>query len=123
MSTNLTYTDIANMALDWCGASLSIQDIDEKQNPDAILCARNLPHAIQTELDSYEWAFARRVITPVKDESPDRQIPGYICYSLPDDFSRLSMYQFFDYYYRLTHAKWRGLARFLMEKIKMRIRK
>lgn len=98
MSTNLTYTDIANMALDWCGASLSIQDIDEKQNPDAILCARNLPHAIQTELDSYEWAFARRVTTPVKDESPDRQIPGYICYSLPDDFSRLSMYQFFDYY-------------------------
>ncbi len=35
----------------------------------------------------------------------------------------LTDYQFFDYYYRLTHAKWRGLARFLMEKIKMRIRK
>lgn len=104
MATNLTYTKIANMAIDWCGGSLDIQDIDDKNNPDAIVCARNLPQAIQTELDSREWAFARRVIAPVKDESPDKQIPGYICYSLPDDFSRLSMYEFFDFYrHPMTH--------------------
>ena len=35
----------------------------------------------------------------------------------------LTDYQFFDYYYRLTHARWKGLARFLLEKIKMRIKK
>ena len=109
MSTRLTYTDIANMAIDWCGGALSIQDIDDMQNPDAIVCARNLPHAIQTELDSHEWTFARRVITPVEDKTPDKQIPGYICYSLPDDFSRLSMYEFFDYYrFPNTHEYQRG---------------
>lgn len=93
-----TFTDIANMALDWCGASLSIDDINNKNNPDAILCCRNLKQAVVTELDKYEWAFARVTIKaePIDDENC--QLPGYLCYKLPDDFSRLSMYTFFDRY-------------------------
>lgn len=92
MLTTLTYTDIANMAIDWCGGALSITNIDDPNNPDALVCARNLPQAIRSELDKYEWAFAQRVVPAVRDESPDKQIDGYFCYSLPDDFSRVSMY-------------------------------
>ena len=92
MSNSLTYTDIANMAIDWTGGSLSIQDIDDAHNPDAVVCKRNIYHAIRTELDKYEWAFARKVIKPVKDMSGENDIDGYITYVLPEDFSRLSMY-------------------------------
>ena len=35
----------------------------------------------------------------------------------------LTEYQFFDYYYRLTHAKWKDLAKFLLKKMKMKIKK
>lgn len=91
-----TFTDIANMALDWCGASLSIDDINNKNNPDAILCRRNLEQAVTTELDKYEWTFARTTIPAERNEDPDCQIAGYLCYDLPKDFSRLSMYRFFD---------------------------
>ena len=92
MLTTLTYTDIANMAIDWCGGALSITDINDKNNPDAVVCARNLPQAIRSELDKYEWAFAQRVVPAVEDKTPEVQIDGYFCYSLPDDFSRISMY-------------------------------
>lgn len=91
----LTYTDIANMAIDWCGGSLSIDSIDNQNNPDAIVCKRNLPMAIKSELDKYEWTFARKKIPAILDEAEDHQIPGYFCYELPDDFSRLSMYLMF----------------------------
>lgn len=98
MGFSSTYTDIANMALDWCGASLSIDDINNENNPDAILCKRNMQQAINTELDKYEWAFARRTITPEMNEDEECQKFGYICYDLPRDFGRLSMYTFFDAY-------------------------
>lgn len=98
MRTHLTYTDIANMAIDWCGGALSIQDVNDQNNPDAVVCARNLPQAIQTELDKYEWAFAQRVCDAVLEQDPEKQIPGYFCYTLPDDFSRLSMYSFAEMY-------------------------
>ena len=91
----LTYTDIANMAIDWCGGSLSIDSIDNQNNPDAIVCKRNLPMAIKSELDKYEWTFARKKIPAVQDTAEENQIAGYFCYSLPDDFSRLSMYLMF----------------------------
>ena len=96
---NLTYTDIANMAIDWCGGALSIADIDDKQNPDAIVCARNLPQSIRTELDKYEWAFAQREAIAVPDTTKEMQIPGYFCYYLPDDFSRLSNYLWSEQYW------------------------
>ena len=91
----LTYTDIANMAIDWCGGSLSIDNIDNKNNPDAIVCKRNLPMAIKSELDKYEWTFARKKIPAVLDLIEEHQIEGYLCYELPDDFSRISMYLMF----------------------------
>lgn len=91
-----TFTDIANMALDWCGASLSIDDINNKNNPDAILCRRNLEQAVTTELDKREWTFARTTIMAELNEDPDCQLRGYFCYNLPKDFSRLSMYRFFE---------------------------
>ena len=62
MANTLTYTDIANMALDWCGGAMSIQDIDDTNNPDAVLCKRNLRIAIRSELEKYEWIFARKRI-------------------------------------------------------------
>lgn len=91
----LTYTDIANMAIDWCGGSLSIDSIDNQNNPDAIVCKRNLPMAIKSELDKFEWTFARKKIPAVEDFDEDHQIDGYFCYELPNDFSRISMYLMF----------------------------
>lgn len=91
----LTYTDIANMAIDWCGGSLSIDSIDNQNNPDAIVCKRNLPMAIKSELDKFEWSFARKKVPAVLVEDQECQIEGYLCYSLPSDFSRLSMYLMF----------------------------
>ena len=99
----LTYTDIANMALDWCGGAMSLQNIDDTNNPDAVLCKRNLRIAVRSELDKYEWAFARKrlAVAEVTDES--KVISGYHCYTLPADFSRLSMYTFFDDMPKATH--------------------
>lgn len=91
----LTYTDIANMAIDWCGGSLSIDSIDNQNNPDAIVCKRNLPMAIKSELDKFEWTFARKKIPAIPDLEEEHQICGYFCYELPSDFSRLSMYLMF----------------------------
>lgn len=91
----LSYTDIANMAIDWCGGSLSIDDIDNQNNPDAIVCKRNLPMAIKSELDKFEWTFARRKAVAIPDETEENQLEGYYCYHLPNDFSRLSMYLMF----------------------------
>lgn len=92
----LTYTDIANMALDWCGGALSIQSIDDTNNPDAVLCKRNMMIAVRSELDKYEWVFARKRVVVPENTDESKQIPGYFCYTLPNDFSRLSMYTFFD---------------------------
>lgn len=94
MPNTLTYTDIANMAIDWNGGSLSISDINDEHNPDAIVCKRNIKQAITSELDKYEWVCGRKVIEPVEDLAPENQIEGYFAYVLPDDFSRLSMYLF-----------------------------
>lgn len=94
MSNTLTYTDIANMAIDWNGGPLFISDINDEHNPDAIVCKRNIKQAIKSELDKYEWVCGRKVITPVRDMSGEYDIEGYITYILPDDFSRLSMYLF-----------------------------
>lgn len=35
----------------------------------------------------------------------------------------LSMYQYFDYYYRLTHAKWKALVVLLLERILIRLKR
>lgn len=94
MSNTLTYTDIANMAIDWNGGPLFISDINDEHNPDAIVCKRNIQQAIKSELDKYEWVCGRKVITPVRDMSGEYDIEGYITYILPGDFSRLSMYLF-----------------------------
>lgn len=94
MANTLTYTDIANMAIDWCGGALSIADIEDQHNPDAVVCKRNMKMAVITELDRYEWAFARKSVVPVRDLSGENDIPGYITYVLPADFSRLSNYLF-----------------------------
>lgn len=92
----LTYTDIANMALDWVGGAMSIQDIDDTNNPDAVLCKRNMMIAVRSELDKYEWNFARKRLVVAESEDESKMIPGYHCYVLPNDFSHLSMYTFFD---------------------------
>jgi hypothetical protein len=92
----LTYTDIANMALDWCGGAISLQSIDDTNNPDAVLCKRNMMIAVRSELDKYEWAFARKRLVVPEVLAEEKIIPGYHCYALPNDFSRLSMYTFFD---------------------------
>lgn len=113
MLTTLTYTDIANMAIDWCGGPLSIADINDQNNPDALVCARNLPQSIRTELDKYEWAFAQRVCDAVQDEDPDVQIPGYYCYSLPDDFSRLSMY-LWDQFYHIVMSEYMRMHSYMV---------
>ena len=92
MYNTLTYTDIANMAIDWCGGPLSISDINDKNNPDAIVCARNLPQAIRSEFEKYEWAIAQRIAVAIEEQNPKYAIDGYFCYVLPDDFLRLSLY-------------------------------
>lgn len=96
MVNDLTYTDIANMALDWCGGPLSIQSIDDSNNPDAVLCKRNLRLAIRSELEKFEWVFARKRESRPEITEGDKVIPGYHCYELPSDFSRLAMYTFFE---------------------------
>lgn len=110
MANTLTLTDIANMAIDWCGGALSIQSIDDAQNPLAVICKRNMPQCVRAELDKYEWVFARKFTKAVKvdlNTHPDAEIKGYIAYHLPQDFSRLSMYFFDDFYvYRTNQYQW-----------------
>jgi hypothetical protein len=112
----LTYTDIANMAIDWCGGSLSIDSIDNQNNPDAIVCKRNLPMAIKSELDKFEWTFARKKQPAVPDMTEENQIFGYFCYYLPDDFSRLSNYMMFTRNgYKLPVDEYRTSPSYLVE--------
>jgi len=112
----LSYTDIANMAIDWCGGSLSIDSIDNQNNPDAIVCKRNLPMAVKSELDKFEWTFARKKTPAIPDETEENQIPGYYCYYLPDDFSRLSMYMMFTRNgYKLPVDEYRPTPSYLVE--------
>lgn len=112
----LTYTDIANMAIDWCGGSLSIDSIDNQNNPDAVVCKRNLPMAIKSELDKFEWTFARKKQPAVLDETEENQIDGYLCYYLPDDFSRISNYLMFTRNgYHLPVDEYRPVPSYLIE--------
>lgn len=114
MVNALTYTDIANMALDWCGGAMSIQNIDDTNNPDAVLCKRNLNIAIRSELEKYEWIFAhKRVSVPEITEEDEAFVPGYHGYALPNDFSRLSMYTFFDNAPKATSEYWPGHGYFI----------
>lgn len=119
----LTYTDIANMAIDWCGGSLSIDSIDNQNNPDAIVCKRNLPMAIKSELDKFEWTFARKKQEAVLDETEEKQIEGYYCYYLPDDFSRLSMYLMFTRNgYQMPISEYHTLPTYLVEDNRLYVR-
>lgn len=106
MANTLTITDVANMAIDWCGGAMSIANIDDLQNPLAVLCKRHMAQCVRAELDKYEWVFARKFVVPTKvdyDAYPEANIPGYIAYHLPQDFSRLSLYFFNEFYpYRTT---------------------
>lgn len=100
MTNTTTYTDIANFALDHVGG-LNIQDIEDTNNPNAILCKRHLGRCVRAEFDKYEWTCARKFqkAIPVDLEShPNAKIDGYIAYHLPADFSRLSQYFFSEYY-------------------------
>lgn len=110
MANTLTMTDIANMAIDWCGGALSIQSIDDTQNPLAILCKRHIFQCVRSELDKYEWVFARKFkkAVPVDYTAyPDAEIKGYKAYHLPQDFSRLSLYFFNEFYiYRTNPYQW-----------------
>lgn len=100
MINTLTETDIANNALDHVGG-LNIQDINDTNNPNALLCKRHYGQCVKAELDKFEWLFAYKVIKalPVDIETyPEVAIPGYIAYHLPPDFSRLSQYFFNEHY-------------------------
>lgn len=100
MTDTTTYTDIANFALDHVGG-LNIQNIDNENDPNAILCKRHLGRCIRAEFDKYEWTCARK-FKAVKEvdytKKPDAYIKGYKAYELPSDFSRLSQYFFSEYY-------------------------
>lgn len=100
MTNTTTYTDIANFALDHVGG-LNIQDIDNANDPNAILCKRHLGRCIRAEFDKYEWTCARKFknVGEVDYKShPEAYIKGYKAYELPADFSRLSQYFFSEYY-------------------------
>lgn len=100
MINTTTYTDIANFALDQIGG-FNIQDINDTNNPNAILCKRHIGRCVKAELDKYEWTCARKFKKPVAvdlEANPDAYIKGYIAYHLPEDFSRLSQYFFSEYY-------------------------
>lgn len=100
MTNTTTYTDIANFALDHVGG-LNIQDIEDTNNPNAILCKRHLGRCVRAEFDKYEWTCARRFTKPIAVDikaKPEAYVAGYIAYHLPEDFSRLSQYFFSEYY-------------------------
>lgn len=108
----LTETDIANNALDIVGG-LNIQNIDDTNNPNAVLCRRHFGQCLTAELDKFEWSFAYRITTaePVDLTTyPELAISGYHAYVLPSGFSRLSQQFFSERYpyradqYSLGHA-------------------
>ena len=107
MINTLTETDIANNALDHVGG-LNINSINDTNNPNAVLCKRHYGQCVKAELDKFEWLFAYKVTKalPVDIEAyPEAQIPGYIAYHLPADFSRLSQY-FFNEHYPFRHNQY-----------------
>lgn len=100
MTNTTTYTDIANFALDQVGG-LNIQDINDTNNPNAILCKRHLGRCVRAEFDKYEWTCARKFAQAIAvdlEAKPEAKIDGYTAYHLPSDFSRLSQYFFSEYY-------------------------
>lgn len=100
MANILTETDIANNALDHVGG-LNIQNINDTNNPNAVLCKRHYGQCVKAELDKYEWMFAYKLTRalPVDLEAyPEAEIEGYYAYHLPADFSRLSQYFFGERY-------------------------
>lgn len=112
----LNYTDIANNAVDWCGGALSIQDINDTNNPLAVLCKRHLGQCIRSELDKYEWVFARKFEKAIPVDLtayPKAEIDGYIAYHLPQDFSRLSLYFFNEFHPYRTNQYQHGHNYFL----------
>lgn len=115
MTNTLTATDICNLALDWCGG-LNIQDIEDKNNPNAALCKRHFGQCVRAELNKYEWTFARKfkkAIAVDYEAYPDAEIKGYIAYHLPTDFSRLSQYFFNEFYPHRTNQYQMGHNYFL----------
>lgn len=112
MINTLTETDIANNALDHVGG-LNINNINDTNNPNAILCKRHYGQCVKAEMDKFEWMFAYKVVRalPVNLEAnPEAGIEGYYAYHLPADFSRLSQYFFGERYpyrhnqYELGHT-------------------
>lgn len=100
MTNTLTITDICNMALDWIAGN-NIQNIDDTNNPNAVLCKRHYSQCVRAEIDKYEWTFARKFSTLAAvdlTEYPDAAIDGYTAYHLPPDFSRISQYFFSEFY-------------------------
>ncbi len=98
---SLTLTDIANFTLDACSGAMAIQNIDDEQNPDAVLLKRHLAHAVEVELEKHEWSFSRKTvqIKPINvDAKPELFIPGYTGFVLPTDFGRLSLEFFCETY-------------------------
>lgn len=96
----LTETDIANNALDHVGG-LNIQDINDTNNPNAVLCKRHYGQCVKAEFDKYEWMFAYKLKPALLvdlETYPDAAIEGYYAYHLPADFSRLSQYFFGERY-------------------------
>lgn len=116
MYNTLTYTDIANMAIDWCGGPLSISDINDTNNPDAVVCARNMPQAVRTEFEKYEWAFAQREAVAIPETDEAYQMQGYFCYVLPDDFGRLSMYLIDEYIHPSALSEYRRKHSFMVRR-------
>ena len=111
MTNILTSTDLCNFALDHVGGN-NIQNIDDTNNPNAVLCKRHYGQCVRAELNKYEWTFARKFKKAVAVDLityPDAEMQGYIAYELPSDFSRLSQYFFNEYYpyrkdqYQLGH--------------------
>ena len=60
----------------------------------------------------------------VKLNIPGKEIKLYNLSAVEKNDGRtLSMYEYFDYYFRLTHARWKELLILLIERIRMRMRK
>jgi hypothetical protein len=115
MLNTLTETDIANNALDHVGG-LNINNINDTNNPNAVLCKRHYGQCVKAELDKFEWMFAYKVTKalPVDLEAyPEAEVPGYIAYHLPTDFSRLSQYFFGENYPYRTNQYQMGHTYFI----------
>lgn len=115
MLNTLTETDIANNALDLVGG-LNILNINDTNNPNAVLCKRHYGQCVKAELDKFEWMFAYKVAKslPVDLEAyPEAEVKGYIAYHLPVDFSRLSQYFFGEHYPYRTNQYQMGHTYFL----------